>query len=192
MKQIKPVILNRHSIRLKGYDYTQEGLYFVTICVQNRERIFGKIAEGKMILNDAGKIVEMVWNELPQHYSNIQLDAFVVMPDHIHGIIIITEYKSTHIESRRHGLSEIVRGLKTFSARKINELHNTIGKKLWQRNYYEHIIRTETECLNIANYIKNNPQKWEKDHSTGGFETRPNENLSASNKISHSKKELRP
>ncbi|GHV03855.1 hypothetical protein FACS189485_07990 [Spirochaetia bacterium] len=192
MKQIEPVILNRHSIRLKGYDYTQSGLYFITTCVQNREHMFGKIVEGEMILNDAGETVKMVWDELPQHYFNIQLDAFVIMPDHIHGIIIITEPKSIHAESCSHGLSEIVRGLKTFSARKINELHNTPGKKLWQRNYYEHIIRDEREYLNIAQYIENNPQKWEKDHSTGGFETRPDEILSAPQKISPPIKDKTP
>ncbi|MDR2449441.1 MAG: hypothetical protein LBD52_05730 [Prevotellaceae bacterium] len=84
-------IHHRRSIRLKGYDYSLAGLYFVTICVQNRECLFGKIVNGEMNLNEYGEIVERVWNELPQHYSNIQLGAFVVMPNHVHGIIVITD-----------------------------------------------------------------------------------------------------
>ncbi|GBU25652.1 hypothetical protein R83H12_02307 [Fibrobacteria bacterium R8-3-H12] len=84
-----PAIHHRHSIRLKGYDYSQAGLYFVTICVQKHYCLLGKIIDGKMILNEYGEIVQMVWNELPQHYSNVQLDEFIVMPNHIHGIIII-------------------------------------------------------------------------------------------------------
>jgi len=148
-----------------------------------------------MILNEYGQIVQMAWNELPQHYGNIQLDEFVAMPNHMHGIVIITDVNNdivgagfkpaptaitattattptypmtattypTATPTKKHGLPEIVRALKTFSARKINELRNTSGEKIWQRNYYEHIIRNEQSYQRIANYIMNNPANWEKD-----------------------------
>ena len=191
-----PVIHHRRSIRLKGYDYSQEGMYFVTICLRavvgaglkpaltkpTAVTTFGKIMDGEMVLNEYGQIVQMVWGELPQHYNNIQLDEFVIMPNHIHGIIVITDDDDTTIvgaglkpaptkpaptkpatTTAKHGLPEIVRALKTFSARKINELRNTRGEKLWQRNYWEHIIRNEQSYQRIANYIINNPMNWQND-----------------------------
>jgi len=182
---------HRRSIRLKGYDYSQAGMYFVTICVHTvGARLkpaptksaptvpvvtFGKITNGKMVLNEYGQSIQTVWNELPQHYANIQLGEFIVMPNHIHGIIVITDnvvgagFKpapttaTTTTIPTKHGLPEIVRALKTFSARKINELRNTRGEKLWQRNYWEHIIRNEQSYQRIANYIINNPMKWKND-----------------------------
>jgi REP element-mobilizing transposase RayT len=121
----------------------------------------------------------MVWEKLPQHYSNIALNAFVVMPNHIHGIIEITHAVGAGFKpaptppepannivvgiQKQHPLSEIVRALKTFSARQINELRNMQGVKLWQRNYYEHIIRNGRSYRHIADYIENNPTSWQKD-----------------------------
>ena len=164
---------NRQSIRLKCYDYSQSCLYFVTINLQNNVYLFGEIVDGEMLLNEYGEIVQMVWNELPQHYDNIQLGEFVVMPNHIHGIIIITDVVGAGFKpaptdnvkhgTAKHGLPEIVRALKTFSARKINELRNTRGEKLWQRNYYEIIIRNERSYQRITNYIIDNPKKWNND-----------------------------
>src|SRR3990172_159079 len=80
---------HRRSIRLRGYDYTQAGAYFVTICTQNRECVFSEVVEGQMLLNGPGQMVESVWRELPQHYPGVQVDAFVVMPNHLHGIIVL-------------------------------------------------------------------------------------------------------
>ena len=142
--------------------------------MQNRECLFGEVVDDEMVLNEYGELVQMVWEELPQHYAHVQLGEFVVMPNHIHGIIVITDdnvsvgagLKPAPTESAtvtKHGLSEIVRALKTFSARKINELRNSQGEKLWQRDYYEHIIRNEKSYQYIANYIINNPAKWEND-----------------------------
>jgi REP element-mobilizing transposase RayT len=176
----------RHSIRLKEYDYRRNGLYFVTVCVQNMECVFGEISNGEMVLNEYGKIIQTVWNKLPQHYTNVQLGEFVVMPNHIHGIIVITDtdtpvgagFKPAHLSCRfatvgagwgeraglnpapTHGLTEIVRALKTFSARQINKIRGTVGERLWQRNYYEHIIRNADEHHKIATYILNNPANW--------------------------------
>jgi REP element-mobilizing transposase RayT len=159
----------RRSMRLKGYDYCRKGLYFITVCVQNRECLFGEISNGEMVLNEYGKIIQTVWNELPQHYTNVQLGEFVVMPNHIHGIIVITDTAvgaglgvvgAGLKPAPTHGLTEIVRALKTFSARQINKMRGTVGERLWQRNYYEHIIRNADAHHKIATYILNNPANW--------------------------------
>jgi REP-associated tyrosine transposase len=169
-----PNIHHRRSIRLKGYDYSQTGLYFIPICCQNRACLFGEINDGKMILNDAGEMVQTVWNNLPNHYGHIKMDTFIIMPNHIHGIIALTNVvgaglKPAPTTGKRHGLPEIVRALKTFSARHINEICKTPGTKIWQRNYWEHIIRNENEYQRITQYIINNPKKWEQDKLKGGL-----------------------
>lgn len=155
----------RHSIRIKGYDYTSPGAYFITIVTYRREGLFGEISNGKMELNGMGKIVERVWHDLVNHYSNIELGSFVVMPNHVHGIIVIKEVgaglRPVPTQSiKRHGLPEIVRAFKSFSARRVNEHLNSRGIHLWQRNYYEHIIRNEHEWNNIRLYIEANPANW--------------------------------
>ena len=169
--------LHHRNIRLQKYDYSREGSYFVTICTQDRLFVFGDIAEKKMKLNKWGLIVEQCWHDLVKHYTGIELDAFVIMPNHVHGIIVITVvvtvihnvgdgFKPSPTgtgETKCHGLTEIVRALKTFSARKINEQRNTQGQKVWQRNYYEHIIRNEISLNKIREYITNNPRNWHTD-----------------------------
>lgn len=159
----------RKSMRLKGYDYSKPGYYFVTVCTQNKKCLFGDIRNRQMVLNDAGRMIEKVWNALPEHYPHVELDAFVIMPNHVHGIIILRPdpiveagFKPASTK-KRHALPEIVRALKTFSARRINEICNTPGVKLWQRNYYEHIVRNENELNEIRKYIQENPLKWETD-----------------------------
>ena len=165
----------RRSIRLRGYDYAQSGAYFVTICTQARVRMFGDVVDGLMDLDDAGRIVVQCWNGLPNHYSHVGLDAFVVMPNHVHGIIVISEamnqdvgagFKPAPAQSeitRRHGLPEIVRGFKTFSARHVNDAFGTLGLRLWQRGYYEHVIRNENELDSVREYIMGNPSNWRED-----------------------------
>jgi REP element-mobilizing transposase RayT len=166
----------RQSMRLRDYDYSQNGLYFVTICVQNREYILGEIVDGQIRLNKYGEIVLSAWEELPQHYRGIVLQEFVVMPNHLHGIIEISRPLSVPAPAIVT-LSEIVRALKTFSARKINAERNTHGTSLWQRNYHEHIIRDEKSYHQISEYIQTNPARWQENcyHQApeGGFETRP-------------------
>jgi REP element-mobilizing transposase RayT len=160
---------NRRSIRLQGYDYSQAGAYFVTVCTQNRECMFEDIGNGKMQLNDAGRVVESVWDGLPGYYAHVELDVMVIMPNHFHGIIVLAPLgaglkpaptPAPTPATVRHGLSEIVRALKTFSSRRINELRQTPGAKLWQRNYWEHIVRNEPELNRIREYIHNNPAQW--------------------------------
>jgi putative transposase len=174
-----PQECHRHSIRLKGYDYTQPGAYFVTLVTQGRECLFGEIVDGDMRLDEAGRMVEWTWYDLPNHIDNIALDAFVVMPNHVHGIIIIrervgvavavvgagsepapTEPAPTEPGHRNHGLPEIVRQFKTFSAKRINQWRGITGQPVWQRNYYEHIIRNEISMQRIREYIAANPQQW--------------------------------
>jgi len=140
----------RRSMRLKGYDYSTPGAYFVTLCTQDRSCLFGEVATGEMRLNEAGRLVQAVWEDLPKHYAAIALDAFTVMPNHIHGIIVLTGidvgagFKPAPTTTpKRHALPEIVRGFKTFSARSLNDHQGTHGRRVWQRNYYEHVVRSE-------------------------------------------------
>jgi putative transposase len=204
--QYDPDLHHRRSIRLKGYDYSQNGAYFVTICAQDRTCLFGEIVDGGMQLNEWGQIVASTWQDLPNHVPHVQLDEFVVMPNHVHGILIITDdaddvgagsyddvvgagscddvvgaglcddvvgaglepapTKPARTDTgtrQRHGLPEIVRQFKTFSARRINECRGTPGIPVWQRNYYEHVIRDEEDLRRIRQYIVDNPANWARD-----------------------------
>ncbi len=195
-----PEIHHRRTIRLRDYDYSQAGAYFVTVCAWKKECLFGEIKDGEMLLNEYGEIVMKCWDDLPNHYQYTQLDEFVIMPNHVHGIIILNvgaglkpalvnsdKTYQTH-EARaglkpaptiQRGLSEIIRALKTFSSKQINLIRNNPGVPLWQRNYYEHIIRDEKELHTIRQYIRYNPLKWAEDEENpnmkgmGRFETRP-------------------
>jgi len=171
---------HRRSIRLKGYDYTQAGAYFVTICVYQWECLLGDVRDGEMVLSEYGRIVQETWDDLPNHYPHMELDAWVIMPNHVHGIIVLTPdvddvdvvgaglrpapTKAARKSSpRRHDLPEIVRALKSFSARRINQLRHSPGVPVWQRNYYERIIRTERALQAIRQYILDNPIRWHLD-----------------------------
>lgn len=167
---------HRRSIRLRDYDYSQAGVYFVTICVEERECLFGEIVGGEMRLNHYSTIVQACWDDLPNHYRHVELDAFVIMPNHIHGIIVLTDHERGFVgaglrpaPTKHHPLSEIVRAFKSFSARRINELRDTQGTSLWQRNYYEHIIRNEYDLEHIRKYISENPLNWAKDENNPQF-----------------------
>jgi REP element-mobilizing transposase RayT len=152
------------SVRKKGFDYSRTGSYFITICTRNKEHLFGKIINSdennkdvqsqKMILNDFGEIVKYCWFDLPNHYPHIILDEFIIMPDHIHGIIHINNPFDGKIH---HGLPEFVRALKSFSSRRISEKRNATKPKIWQPGYYDHIINGHDELINIRNYINKNP-----------------------------------
>jgi len=141
---------HRRSIRLQGYDYSQPGIYFITLCRQNRECLFGEILNGEMRLNEFGKIAHQCWLEIPQHFPHVQLDEFVVMPDHIHGIIVLNnivvvvvgvqnieplqnQNAYQHIIPRSIG--SIIRGFKIGVTKKFRQ--NTDIYVVWQRNYYE-------------------------------------------------------
>jgi len=151
----------RKSIRLPQYDYSNPGSYFVTIVTHQRQPIFGQVVDGQMILFNAGLIVQRTWDDLPKHYPGICLDAMVVMPNHVHGIITLI--------GSNHPLTEIVRGFKSFSARRINLVRDEQGRPVWQRNYYEHIIRDEIEFRRIFDYIETNPARWKEDRENVGL-----------------------
>ena len=151
---------HRRSIRLKGYDYTQPGAYFVTICTWQRNNLFGEISNKKIQLSPFGEVIQVHWDNLPKHYSYLKLDEFVIMPNHVHGIIVLTDDFAC---KKRHGLPEIIRGFKTFSARRINKMRHLSRVSVWQRGYYEHIIRHEKSLNAIREYIIKNPLSWDKD-----------------------------
>jgi putative transposase len=165
---------HRKSIRLKRYDYSENGAYFITICIQHRECLFGEIVAGEMRLNGAGMLAQKWWLELKNKYPHIELDEYVIMPNHFHGIITIqnetavgaiheSPLRSDISTRRKMTLSKIVGYFKMNSAKYINQLLNTKEQKLWQRNYYEHIIRNEQSLTQIQEYIINNPSNWEQD-----------------------------
>lgn len=172
---------HRRSIRLKGYDYTQPGAYFVTICTQNRACLFGEIVEGKMLLNDAGRILQTVWDEISVHYAGVAIDAFVVMPNHIHGIVVLVgaapcgRPPSGRVSSLGQAqgpaptiavsLPDVVHRFKTMTTKRYADGVKRSGwlpfpGQLWQRNYYEHIIRDEESLNRIRQYIADNPVQW--------------------------------
>ena len=248
---------NRRTLRLQGYDYSQAGAYAVTICTHDGAFLFGYVADGAMHLSAAGRVVERVWDGLPEHYPHVGLDVFVVMPDHVHGVIVLADvplpdddgieanrrprggpdastgrrvghrpaptqergptsvseavggewsgakvrgrrvgHRPTHTREQgrpsghraisgeqdeaglrgrraglrpaptksvvapRHGLSEVVRGFKSFSGRRVNELRGTFGIPVWQRGYYEHVVRNEEDLNRIREYIEGNPLRW--------------------------------
>ena len=157
----------RRSIRLKGYDYAQTGAYFVTLCTQNRKCLFGDIVDGKMVLNDAGRAVFDTWQWLGTQYDYVELDEWMIRPNHMHGIIVITGGgrggSRTAPTEKRKPVGRLVGAFKTVSTKRINQMRGTPGAKLWQRNYYEHIIRNDIEWHRIREYIASNPARWESD-----------------------------
>jgi putative transposase len=176
---------HRRSIRLKGYDYSQAGLYFITICCKNKACLFGSITLGgenltpTMILNNAGKITEECWLDIPKHFPNVILHEHIIMPNHIHGIIELVVEKNVQPydgknnalyfgKSTKYSLAvrcspsktigSVIRGFKIGVTKWFHE--NTYIDTVWQTNYYDIIIRNEQSYQNISRYIINNPVKW--------------------------------
>lgn len=147
---------NRKLNRKRGYDYSQDGWYFFTTLIKDRTNWFGEIMDGKVRLNKFGKIVKECWYDLPNHYINCVLDEFIVMPNHVHGIICIDN--TVGMKNKNHNLSEMVRAFKTFSSRRINEIVSDNDERFcWQKSFHDRIIRTDDELYYTRNYIKNNP-----------------------------------
>jgi len=219
-QRFEPLADHRQSIRLPGYDYGQAGAYFITVCVAGRRRILGSVRGGIMRLSDAGRAVQGAWERLPSHYPHVRLDAFVIMPNHVHGIVMLASgdeprtgrgrdvgmdrdvgevgaglrpaptvaratipttrdvppghgvpiaratippTRDVPMYHRRHALPEIIRAFKSFSARAINLGRGTPGARLWQRNYYESIVRDERHLEAVRRYIRENPAVWGED-----------------------------
>ncbi|MEW6262355.1 MAG: transposase [Thermodesulfobacteriota bacterium] len=165
-----PDRLHRRSLRLGGYDYAQPGAYFVTVCTQDRHCLFGEIEDGEMRLNKVGQIVRDEWIQTGRLRPSVELDVFVVMPNHFHGILLLTvDGRGT---ARRAptpeqfgkpvigSLPTIIRSFKSATTKRINECRNTPGLSVWQRNYYEHVIREEDSLNRIRQYIQDNPARW--------------------------------
>lgn len=152
---------------MQGFDYSTTGYYFVTICTADKGLRFGSINNGQMVLNESGNIVKDAWRDLPNHYPNLQLDEFIVMPNHFHAIAILKQGDEDRFGNlslrKNHNLSEIIRGFKTWSARRVNERGRKVGVPLWQRSFYDHVIRDDKDLDSIREYIVNNPLKWELD-----------------------------
>ncbi len=175
----RPFTHRRRSIRLPGYDYSQAGAYFVTVCTRNRECLFVDVGDAEIRLNECGRIIAGCWQDIPLHFADARLDAFLTMPNHLHGIIVIgdgdvgamhfSKVRKMHRPYERPrgtvpaSLGAIVQNFKSVSTRKINAARDTPGATIWQRNYYEHIIRNEREWSMIAQYIRDNPAKWSAD-----------------------------
>ena len=158
-------MIRRKPNRLRNYDYSQNGYYFVTVCTMSRKEFFGDIKGPKMEPNRYGKIVERCWYDLPRHCPNCSLDSFVIMPNHVHGVVVIgnTAVGNGFKPFPTHGLSEIVRGFKTFSSLRINERIFGNDRFQWQKSFYDHIVRSEKSLDLIREYIQNNPLKWDLD-----------------------------
>ena len=176
-----PARHHRQSIRLRGYDYTQAGAYFVTIVVRGRECLLGDVIGGEMRLNDYGRAVAAEWQKIPARFPHVTTDASIVMPNHLHGIIVIgdgvgAKLPPTHAMAYSKSLAgasplrptgttpgslgAIMQNFKSTSTRQVNALRRTSGLPLWQRNYFERIIRDEQGLNRIRDYIINNPLKW--------------------------------
>src|SRR5438093_2097370 len=180
---------HRRSIRLQGYDYSQPGMYFVTVCTEGLELLFGEVEKGEMVVNEYGRVVWEEWHRSAEIRREVRLDEFMVMPNHLHGIMVITcaeahrvgatgHHEIIAIEVGAHGraplqhrqlhrqprsLGSFVAGFKSATTKRINELRGTPGVPLWQRNYHEHVIRSEDELHRIREYIQTNPLRWELD-----------------------------
>ena len=220
---INPEKHHRRSIRLKGYDYSMAGAYFVTMCVSNRQRLFGNVIDGKMILNEAGRMVETIWMQLAIRFEFIELDEFTVMPNHFHGILVLSGRGESCIrpvsdescirtdsdescictgrgescirpstvsgdhKDRPDGTlpGTVGRVIQAFKSISTHEYINGVKHKnwtpfpgkLWQRNYYEHIIRDDESLKRIRAYIINNPLQWayDRENSAGALLATPND-----------------
>ena len=218
---------HRRSIRLKGYDYSMAGAYFVTMCVSNRQRLFGNVIDGKMILNEAGRMVETIWMQLAIRFEFIELDEFTVMPNHFHGILVLSGRGESCIrpvsdescirtdsdescictgrgescirpstvsgdhKDRPDGTlpGTVGRVIQAFKSISTHEYINGVKHKnwtpfpgkLWQRNYYEHIIRDDESLKRIRAYIINNPLQWayDRENSAGALLATPNDDAVA-------------
>lgn len=179
------MLRQRRSIRVKGYNYAQSGAYFVTLCTHQRMSLFGNIVDGEMRLNEVGGIIKTCLYKIPRFFPNARMDHWVIMPNHFHCILLLDEQCTGEATTangpetlnnlpvvasplRPRGtisgsMNAIIQNIKSVTTIKINNQHGSRGVPVWQRNYYEHIIRDEADYQRIAEYIQNNPQRWELD-----------------------------
>ena len=150
-----PEIHHRRSIRLKNHDYSSNGIYFVTICIHEKKALFGNIKNEAVICNSSGEIAKNIWDMIPEKFSGVKIDSFVIMPNHIHGILVFEKQEDSF-----RTIGDIIRW---YKGRCTFEIRKNCSHFSWQRNYYERIIRNE-KSLDIAReYIEANPYKWTDD-----------------------------
>ena len=147
---------HRKTVRLKEYDYTKEGMYFVTICIKNREYLLGEIIDADIILSEYGEIIKEELLKLSERFKDIEIYSYVIMPNHIHSII-------ENLGNNKNRLGNVLKTFKSVTSIRCNNINKTRGISIWQRNYYEHIVRNEKELYKILEYIKYNPLNWNND-----------------------------
>jgi putative transposase len=180
---------HRRSIRLNGHDYAQPGAYFVTVCTRQREGMLGRVEAGQVLLSDAGEIARSVWDGLPERFPSIGLDEYVVMPNHVHGIVLvgaqfIAPDPKDGLTRHAPGLGEIIRAYKATVTRLVRRRDDgatnpgVMDKGVmnhaptgfgWQRGFYEHVVRNEAELTAIREYMEANPARWEEDENNPDF-----------------------
>ncbi|MCX5999133.1 MAG: transposase [Chloroflexi bacterium] len=158
----------RRSMRLLGLDYANAGGYFVTICTMNRMCVLGQVADGVMDLSPYGQVVLDKWRRIPSHCCTVEVDAFGIMPNHVHGIISLSHGvegrpRQSRSLPRSHSLGQVVAYFKYETTKVINRARGSPGRRVWQRNYHDHVIRSEADLAEIREYIVNNPMQWELD-----------------------------
>lgn len=172
-----PARHHRHSLRLPGYDYAQPGAYFMTICTHNRVCSLGEMADGQMQLTDWGRVVAECWAAIRDHFVHLTLDEWVVMPNHMHGFLLIAnpvgarQCRAPTTPTEQFGqpvpgsIPTILRSFKSAVTRCINLLRGSTTPPVWQRDYYEHVVRDKSELSAIRQYIRQNPAKWNLDRN---------------------------
>jgi putative transposase len=165
LHETAPNTARRRSLRLKDFDYSTSALYFVTVCTSRRKPLLANIVAGRLQPSAIGRVVSECWFELPYHYSRLELGAFVVMPNHIHGLMLLRDPVGAGLRPAptTATLSQIVGAFKSFSSRRIHESNASTPRKVWQRGFHERIVRNRNECTKIEHYILQNPARWEFD-----------------------------
>ena len=153
----------RKSPRIAHYDYSLPGTYFVTLCTYASQCLFGTVVDGEIQLSETGRIVNSCWLDIPRHFVTIELDLYVVMPNHLHGLLTIDASRDAASTDKRPNLNAMVGSFKSAATRKVNAAKGKPGAQLWQRAYYDHAVRTDQGLERIRKYIADNPLKWELD-----------------------------
>ena len=173
-----PDIHHRRSVRLQGWDYSSPGMYYITICTHLRECLFGEVIDAEMRLNEFGNVADTCWQAIPGHTQRIELDEWAVMPNHVHLLFVLNERDAVGATRRvapttggrtsngpkPGSVGAVISQYKPRVTRQINHLRNTPGSPLWQRSFYDHIVRTQPDLDQIRQYIDENPMKWHLDH----------------------------
>jgi REP element-mobilizing transposase RayT len=160
---------HRRSIRWRGYDYAANGVYYITICTQRRQWFLGDVEKGRMVLNALGRIADEEWLRSADLRAEVRLDAYVIMPNHFHALVIFegepppTPTETPRLYRRPRSLSTLVSGFKGAVSRRVNALRETPGSSVWQRNYYDRVIRNASEFYSCRTYIRTNPAHWQDD-----------------------------